>query len=227
MFRYFSNYYYTVPLEIFLNLLFIIIGLAKLKRIGRLKILIIYSIACLTQSLLGVMANVLSDRKPATCILLENSINVFVLLEFIFFYQFIIGALASRVARMLFRGVRIIVCLGTIYSWLSSNRFNETPCVFTIAESYLIIIPCLYFYFELFTYRPKVPLQHQADFWAVTGMLFLFLLLAPLFLQSGTLFLDASQPSDAYAMTFVGYAVLYIFFLNAVRCKIHMPKQSR
>jgi hypothetical protein len=222
--RYFSYYYYTIPIQILLNLIFIIVCLTHFKKIKGVRILLLYSSISFIQSLIGVYTS-LFERNDQTEKLVENSINLFMLFEFIIFYEFIIRATKSALVKWILNTVRILFCCIVIYYWKTGESFNITPCDFTISEGYLIIIPCLYYYYELFDEPATINLSQNSKFWVISGMLFFFIFITPLYLQSRSFFIASNHTSPAYSMTFIAYIILYIFFLNALKCQIRIQNQ--
>lgn len=225
MLQYFSTFYFTVPVQMALNIFFIIACLMNYGKIRGMRILLLYSVIALVQCLMGVYVNVLLKYSEEREMLLEGSVNIFMIIEFGVFYIFLIKSISSKFFKKILKSVLVIFPIITCYFWISTNSFKETPSNFTVAESYLIIIPCLYYYYELFNVPPVTDILNSPNFWIITGMLLLFIILIPLFLQSNNLHLNTPNLSRIYTITFIGYITLFSFFINALKCQLRIQKQ--
>jgi len=204
-----------------LNVFFVVSCVYNYKKIKGLRSLFLYSILSLSQSFIGIYVNVFKSYTIASEEFLENSINIFIVLEFIIFYLFLISAIKSRLIRMLMQLTLLMFLISTLSYWIISNGFNEGPAILTVLESYLIILPCLYYYYELFKIPSSKRILDESKFWTITGMLFLFAFLIPIFLQRNNIFWNFRYLyRTAYSITFIGYTILFVFFLKAIQCRI-------
>jgi len=222
MIEYFAKNYYTVPIQIILNLIFIIASVINFRKLTTLKILLPYAILSLLQSIIGVYLNSYVPYSLKVEKILESTINIFMLMEFILFYAYIISIFKNRqkVRRVLIV-VLIIYTIAIFWNWYFTDSFRQAPSSFTIIESYLIIIACLFYYLDLFQNSIPIPMSDNPQFWTITGMLLLFAFLTPLTLQLDnvyTNFLPIYNP--LYSLNFVGYSLLFIFLIISLRCQI-------
>ena len=180
-----------------------------------------YGIIALVQCLLGIYLNVFELYTYEREIFAQNSINVFMIIEFAIFYQFLIVSINSKLMKLLMKLILTIFLGIVFYFWIFSNSFNESPVAFTVVEAYLILLSCLFYYYELFMSPSKNKLMDQSKFWIITGMLFLFSFIIPLFLQRNNLYWNfADLYRSIYSLTFVGYILLFSFFIYALKCQI-------
>jgi len=222
MIEYFAKYYYTVPIQIILTVVFIALSLWHFNKLESFKILVPYGLISLVQCMVGVYLNVYDPYGKGVVVLLEQTINVFMLGEFIAFYAFIISLLKhKRKIQFILISVLIIYSLFIIVYWIYAKAFNEPPSAITVIESYLIIIGCLLYFYDLFVKSAPIKILKYPQFWAVTGMLILFAFLLPLTLQLNNIYLNFhSIYNPIYSLNFIGYSILFAFFIISVRCQI-------
>jgi len=84
-------------------------------------------------------------------------------------------------------------------------------------EGFLVILACLYFFFELFTLQPNKNLIAESSFWAVSGMLVLFSIVTPVFILVNYLFQN-NRPlfHTLYIINDISYSLLFITFIIAI-----------
>lgn len=218
-----SVYYLTVPVQFLLNLIFVAGCLLHFRRLRHMLLLLVYAIFALLQTAAGLYVNAFAKDHQAAAALLEHSVNIFGLIEFICFCLYIHTALVFRVPRLLLLLLCIIMTGWMLMHWLLSGSFESTPYHLMSLEAYLIILASLCYYFEIF-YRPVVlNLAREPRFWVITGMMFLSILLTPLFLQN---LHEPGMPSltKLYALTFIGYILFFIFLIHALKCQIQVEK---
>lgn len=217
--EYFSGVYFVI--QIMLNALFIITYMSNYKRIEGLQEILLYSAITLAECLFGAYLTLFSADTQAEA-LLEHSMNLFMLIEFIIFYLFLIRSIRSRFFTRILKTIIIIFPAMILYHWTA--RLHSNSAAFVIMEAYLIIIPCLFYYYELFRIPTPINLLREPRLWAISGILFLFILLAPLFLQGPALYIAANDLSSIYVITFIGYIILFIFFIAALICQMQIRK---
>ncbi len=221
MLRYFSTYYYIVPVQFILNLLFVIACSLNYNRIGNFKILLIYGLTALTQSIFATYIGVYMVSGQEKIKLIQNSINIFMLIEFILFNLFLIKSTSISSLRKILIGTSILFILVVLRYWFYTNAFNKSPFFLSVIESYLIIIGCLLYYYSNFTSADNIKIKDNPPFWIVTGMLFLFGCLLPVFLQWNNTYLQSLDIYNAvYLINFVGYIILFTFFILGLKCQI-------
>jgi len=191
------------------------------RKVKEFASLLVYGVLSLVQCFIGTYISIYTQHDPKSDTIIQNSINVFMLFEFLIFSQVIISSVRSRsIKRTL--GMAVAVFLVTVlYCWLFTAAFNKPPESLSVLESFLVIIGCLLYYFEMFTSPPNIKLLQHPRFWFITGMLLLFAFLLPLFLQGNNDLLNFTDLFNAvYMMNLIGYTILFIFFTIGMRCQI-------
>ncbi len=216
--EYLSKFYYTTSIQLILNLIFILTSIIHLKKIKNLRLLLIYSFFTLAQSLFGFYINIFEKYNLEQ--FLNDSVKVLALIEFVFFYNYIAQSLKTNIAKNILLTISSILAILIISNWLIFNHISDGPIInFLGIESFLLIIACLFYYFEFFKYV-KSPTNEKPIFWSISGIFILSLLLFPISLQDSYIYLSERIITRAYTITFMGYSVLFISFINAIKCQI-------
>lgn len=221
MLKYFSIFYYAVPVQMIVTSVFVINGMMHYRKVKAFVSLLAYGILSLVQCIVGTYISVYTPDSTKNNTIVQNSINLFMLLECLIFSQFIISSLGSGVIKRWLRAGSVVFVLIVLYHWVFTRSFSRPPESLSVLESFLVIIGCLLYYFEIFTSPPNIKLLQHPPFWFITGMLLLFAFLLPLFLQRDK---DLQNFVDlfnvVYTMNFIGYTILFIFFIIGMRCQI-------
>lgn len=226
---FFSASYFTVPVLLTLNLFFIVVALLNFRKIRELRVLLVYALFSFFRHLLDIYFNVFEEYSEITAKRAATTLRLFILVEFVLFYRFIGISLRSAMAKAALKILLPLFAIAVLAPWLSGNQAIPPTMNLSVAESYLIIFPILFYYYELFHHPPVKNLMKSPRFWGLTGIFFLFILIMPLSFQSGLLFIsDGPFMSDKpvrylHALNFIGYIVLFLFFINALRWKLQTP----
>lgn len=221
MIEYFSSFYFTVVVQLILNLLFIFYSILFIKKIKKLYLLLIYSILSLLKSLYSCYVHIFGQFDHGKEKAWENALCLFMSLEFIFFYLFIIRSISVKRSKLFFKTVFILFLCLLVFHWVSPVPLLKGIGINVIA-AYLVIIACLYYYYETFLSPPAIKLADNPVFWSITGMFFLSIIIIPIFLQKETIYIKSCLVKDSYPLTFIGYTILFVLFINALRCQIQL-----
>ncbi|MBL7735219.1 MAG: hypothetical protein JNL51_07165 [Chitinophagaceae bacterium] len=223
MSAYFARFYFTIPAQLTFNIIFIIAYALHYKKLKALGGILPYAIFALAQCIAGVYLYVSpsseTGEKP-----LENLMNVLMAVEFVFLYLFLISSIRSRLFRIALKTVMIIFPAAILYSLAFASSLDYAFARLTMIKTYLIVIPCLFYFYEFLIAPAAVNLFKEPRLWMISGILFLFMLLSPVFLQSPVPYIALYEPSGIYALTFIGYSILFIFFITALACQIRIQK---
>ncbi len=220
---FFSAFYFTVPVLLVLNLFFIAVSLMNLERIRELRILLVYALFSFFRHLLSIYFNVFEEYTGTAVERAGNPVHLFMLVEFVLFYRFIGISLRSNIAKVCLNILMPAFVLVVLGPWLFGVSVIKTVTNLSVAESYLIIFPILFYYYELFRHPPAKNIMLSPPFWGLTGMLFLFILIMPLSFQSGIILVTDEPLRYLHTLNFIGYIVLFLFFINALRCQLQIP----
>ena len=148
------------------------------------------------------------------------SISIFMLFEITIFFIYIKNNINNVKLKMtiktLFISFLILVfCIGINYSSLCYRSNSWLPVI----ESLFLIIPCFFYFFELFISH-KIILKNHSSFWVVTGILFYNCCSIPIYLLSE--YILKNMPSYfniVFSLNYILYTILFLLFIKAYLCK--------
>jgi len=103
----------------------------------------------------------------------------------------------------------------TIYEWFTLNQWSTFLTIVSTTESLLLIIPSLIYFIELMKSPPTLNLIKEPNFWIVTGILFLFVCITPLYL----FFKFTARNPEIQIIDYLAYATTILLFTKASLCK--------
>lgn len=214
-----DNSYYTEFLRVAFCIAVIIIYLIKGVKAGSSVYLAILCLASFLQELVVVC----DDLKPRKSIfgsnVSQNSLYPYLIVELACCLLYIKANIKSRkvkkvisLATLLFIFYTIIFC--TVHH-TSHYFYLQIPTV----EGFLIILFCLYYFYEIFTIRPDKKFSREPSFWAVSGMLVVLITLTPYFMLVNY-FENNYRPlfRVLYIVNDISYCLLFITFIIAIVC---------
>jgi hypothetical protein len=136
----------------------------------------------LLQSLVVEWLAGLSEKTVLTRRISHDSLYVYLLVELVCCLLFIRMHTRSPLARNVLLGGIILFIPYTFYYWFSNPKATDFNSNILTAEGFLIILACVYFFYELLTGRPDKNLFTEPAFWSISGMLVLFTVITPVFL---------------------------------------------
>ncbi len=228
--------FYTQFLMHLLSLVAIILFFIKKTKTKSLLYLVIIAIASFTESLTGDLSNL--TQKPLFIGIAAIVALIYLFIEIIYCVMFIKSHIQSRLAKKIISAGPIlliayaIILLATLFLTRHSATILNTkaktlfPYIYII-EGFLIVIPCLYFFYELFILDPINEQIKLPAVWAISGMLILSGTIAPLFLFVVYLYkTDPSMMHKLWAINYIAYCLLFITFIMAIRSDKKQSNQS-
>jgi len=216
LFRHTRSAFYTEFLMEFICILIILFYLAK----GRHKTLIylpIIAAASLIQ-ILTAHYDLLSSNKTIFGKFAKNhSIYLYLIFESTCCLLFLRSSITSPLIKKVLLACSIAFGIYSIVYWvLYYSTWQALPFIQNI-EGFLIIVTCLYYFYELFTVTPHKNLATGARIWVISGMLALFTAITPLFLFLNYLTKNDRQLADRfYLINNIGYTLFFLTFLLAI-----------
>jgi len=221
--------FYTLPLMIFLNALFLVLAsLQKIKE-KRIRIFILYPAVSLAQNLLYIflmLANGTIIKDHDTISLLDDySIIGFTQIEFLtlymyFYFQFQ-SALIKRKILMIGKVFLTTGILLSIYIcfFTSPATIGKFGSYLSVTSSFLLLIPSFYYFYTLFIEPPVKNLLKEPSFWITTGIAFLHGLNIPLFFTENYLIKEFTTVwYSLYSINYIANCILFILFIISVLC---------
>ena len=217
MWDFFREFYYMNLLLVIVSIILIVYGIVNYKKLAGLRLFIIYALASLIQLLLVITTISLGKFDEYQNTLLIQSINYFVLLDFILLYFFLYKLLTSKKVRMGMKISFFTFILFILYSFFLKDEIFKHPNIISLIEAFLIIIPVLFYINQCLINLPFKRLSDNPEFWVIVGVLFLFSTITPLFLVNT--FFPQMLYGSIYTLNYVSYTLLFICILYAFICK--------
>jgi hypothetical protein len=192
----------------------LIVSLRYYNRHKDLRIFTYYIFISLLQDLTGFFADPGKFNPITSTTIMASSENAFMLFEFIVCNYYILGHLSSVRRRM---AVKInALFFFSFLLWMGIwhyKRFYQST--FFIFESIFLVLPCLFYFYELFVNVGPDPLKNQPSFWVITGILFLNACSVPMLLTLGLL---GNYSHAAFCLNFILYSIFFILLIRAYLC---------
>jgi len=150
--------------------------------------------------------------------------SAFGIIEFAFFLYVLSEIIKKKSVRRL---IRITLVLNALIS-ASNILFFQTNTYTSISYSFgslLLVVFCIYYFFELFRYPKFIRLINEPSFWICSGLLFYYCCSFPLL--GLTTLLSYTPPllvRNAYILLIVLNSLLYTLFIIAFLCRIRIRK---
>jgi hypothetical protein len=221
--------FYTMPLMIVLNMLFLIVALRKRPTEKVYTIFIIYGALFLVENIAGICLSLfdkmLIKNSSFTTTVSAYSVLCFVLIEFIvfysfFFYQFNNKRIQNKIAvtGKIYAAAAVLLTLyASIFPFALTIK-NLTAYIY-VTSSILILIPAFYFFYTLFIEPPVKNLLQEPSFWITTGIAFLHSLNIPLFLiENYFLKKFITVWYSMYSINYIAYCFLFILLIISLVC---------
>lgn len=184
------------------------------KRHGNLRIFTYYIVFSLLSDLTSFFAYPYIPVWNLHMIVAMVTQVAFVLFDFIVCNLFILRYIGSPIRRRIIRinGLLFFGLLIFLYFGISLNAFGET---YLMLDSVFLVLPCLFYFYELFLTMNLLPLKNQPAFWVITGIFFLhtgdtLLLFAAPFL--------GSYAQAAYSLNFILFSLFFTLLIRAYLC---------
>lgn len=205
------------------------LGFKNWNRLKELRVIPLYAAAALLEDTIGLYCEFTYKRAKQGLIISSTAGNIFTLVEFILLLHFLLRSISSRQKRRITRGLEVLFLSYIIISWLSNPASHVAitdfqPEVYVLGNIFLIL-PCLFYFYELFNGSTYVNLKNHPGFWVVTGILFNNSCAIPLFLLLGLI--GRTMPTYTgliYSLNFLLYSILFSLQIKAILCTIQVSK---
>jgi hypothetical protein len=194
------------------------------QRMKQLKFIPYYTAVALLQDSIGFSYNYLSDHPNRMgAILVHTSENIFMLLEFILLNNFLLHSIVSKKKRRITKITAFIFLLILLAAWIIPTGDPMHKFGFLLAyyelfalESLFLVLPCLFYFYELFKLRAPINLRSDPPFWIATGILFYNSCSIPLFLLIPILKdkFPELRPT-IYSLNYILYSMFFLLLIRA------------
>jgi hypothetical protein len=231
MFDGWNERYYDEPFMFACELTAIILGIIyqRKNRIG--QFFICYTIIDVSMLIIMVYLEYFSaitnqEFQFSTYIINSISFLCELLAYFFFFQQMLQNRLIEKiigVLRVVFIGLTFFHLLNLLFFHIQITGKGDTYYLGTI-EFFFLIVPCLFYFAELFSNPSAKSLFKRPSFWITTGIFFYTFVSIPYYFIGPYLYISKYQFStELIALLFsLPYGITFLFLSKAFLCKTEL-----
>jgi hypothetical protein len=153
--------------------------------------------------------------------------NFFTVFEFCFYLGIISLIISHQQMKKIIRVVLLVYALTSTVNIIFIQKMKAFHTVTYAFGCLLIVIFCIYYFFELFKHPKSVKLKNNPAFWICSGLLFFYCCGFPLFGLSN--FLNGISEliiKNFYAIIIILNIFLYSLFTIAFLCRLKIRKYT-
>jgi hypothetical protein len=227
LFNWWIKNYFLDPLCALTALVGFIIFISKVPKKNELYIFSYYFIAYVFLKLV-FFVDITFSKTPfyLAGIRITNFFDyIFTLFEFLIFFLFFKKILCNnshkKVLTIICYLFMLIGCSLVLYDIYTFGRFRLASAYFLFnMQAISLLIPCAFYYLEIFKLRPTLDLLHEPSFWVVTGLSFFIISTLPFsLLLSSFLKAHPSLNDNLFDIFYVFYILLFAMIIKAYLCK--------
>ena len=216
-YKYLSQYFFSDWIMILITIIAFIVSIKHWNENRELNLITYYIGASVAIDLLCIYFELFIIGKFW---ILSILIIIFIIVEITIFFIYLSRAINSTKLKIVIKAIYISFFI--LVSYLVSIRpiiFNNLVSGIAVIESFCLVFPCLFYFYELFTSR-HIVLENQPSFWVVTGIFFYNSCSIPIFLLTDylnhKLIIDNSV---VLALNYILYSILFLLFIKAYLCR--------
>ena len=200
--------YYTEFLVEFMCVLIIIFYFSRARKNPKLIFSVVLAMASLLQGLFAeylTVTNQIFNSFANHCAIL-----IYIAIEVTCCLLFIRASIKSLTAKkIILIEIMLFIFWGTIY-WISNYTSWRSLQLIQIVEGFLIMLACLYYFYESLTQKPDKKKLTNYTFLIISSMLLLFGVISPLFLF--LYFFDQRYKALINSLFIINYLAYALFF---------------
>ena len=183
-----------------------------------IKPIVVYFVLTLAQSLVTTFEKYIMDPENKLTERISPSYVsgfIYINIEYYICSYLLSKFIKSKLIKKILRLSLIFMLSLAVFLWFTNLNMIKVISIFSTAESILLLLPSFYYFYEILYDPPVLQLNKEPSFWIVTGIIFLFICLLPVYLGLGILNrIDSIQTID-----YIGYALIILLFLKGISCK--------
>ena len=185
----------------------------------RLRYITYYIIIALINDSICVYSELFVINTRLKRRILSIAVSIFLLIEITIFFIYLYNNISNKKMKNI---TIILLSFFFIFSYLAIG--NSTFYYMSISwadalESLCLIIPCLFYFFELFKF-PEIAFKKKESFWVITGILFYMSASIPIFLLSDYIKKNIPAYFDIiFSLNYILYSILFLLFIKAYLCR--------
>jgi len=200
------------------SLIAMITGIIKYKKKPELKPFAAYAFASLAQTVILMLTSRTGYSQEIGNIVHTTSMNLFLLIEIFTAFYFFLLVLEFPITKQITRWLLVLCLSALLVYWTLINGFFAEPIKVYILESVIILIPCLFYFYEKFKKNAVPVLLQEPSFWVAFGFLLYFSCTLPFFLME-SLFKETVHFGETSFINYAGYGTLFLLVTKAFLCK--------
>ena len=226
--NHFAQSFYADFLLFFISIFALYISIVRKEKHSLLRLFPYYFISYIILLLLLYTHIIFFLNSRSNHIMLQidsYSDYIFTLIEFIVFMHFFYNVIDNQ------RKKRIIILLSMLFLLLFAFNFisesilynninpNTVNRIYTI-ESSILLIPSLFYYFEIFKKPTTMNLMRESSFWVVTGIFFSMICSLPYCVIENYIRKNNSQLyPQLFSIFYIFYSLLFMMIIKAYLCE--------
>ena len=228
LFNQFSRQFYTDLIVLIVAIYGLSISIIKKKKHPLLRLFPFYFIAYIILILIlyiSLISYFDSSSSHKMSKIVMGSDYIFTLIEFLIFMHFFYNIINGTSKK------RLIVLLITLFSlayifYLANDLIHykiiksDTVTVVYTLESAVLLIPSVFYYFQIFTKPPTINLIRESSFWVVTGIFFSMICSLPYCIVENYLKkFNSELYAQLFAILYILYCLLFLMIIKAYFCE--------
>jgi hypothetical protein len=228
LFNQFSSQYYSGLIVLVMAISGLSISIIRKKEHYSLRLFPFYFIAYIILTLIfyiNVISYINSPSNQNISIMVTGSDYIFTLIEFLIFMHFFYNIINSTSKKRLI-ALLITLFLLVYISYLANdlilyrNIKTDTVTIVYTLESAVLLIPSIFYYFQVFTNPPTINLRKESSFWVVTGIFFSMICSLPYCIIENYLRkINSSLYVQLFAILYILYCLLFLMIIRAYLCQ--------
>jgi hypothetical protein len=216
-----ADTFYVPIVMLALSIVTIVIGFVNRSKFKYLRLLPIYALTSAVQITVCLAAFEISFFVP----LVNSSIIIFVVVESVIFFNLLSHLIKSKILKTSMKLILVFFTLFSAFIWTKFRFEDCLPICFNIINSTCLIIPCLFYFYELFKVPPSISLSDQPAFWITIGFSFMTICSIPFYLLENYFYYDLPNFYDQICtLNYVFYCLIFMLICKAFLCRPEIVK---
>jgi hypothetical protein len=206
--------FYCAGLMILTTMAALVVSITHYRRHRSLRIFTYYIALSLLADITAFFAFPYPPNWNFRLVVAAITTNAFLLFEFIVCNLFILRYIGSPLRRRIIR-INGLLFFGLLIFGVAMTYPHFMMAYYIVLDSIFLVLPCLIYFYGLFSTANLWPLTDQPAFWVVTGILFLHACDIPLQM---TIYFLGSHQETAYTLNYILFSVFFILLIRAYLC---------
>lgn len=227
LFDYWSSSYYTIPFCILTAMIGLTLFFLKKDKRRATQIFVYYFISYVLLSLIFSASAVVINKSQRHALIIADRFSdyIFTLIEFLIFFLFFQKTLERAIHRKVLKIICFVFLLIGIILLVRDTylkglpQLHSTHLLFNL-QVLGLLVPCIFYYVEVFRLKPMVDLFHEPSFWVTTGLIFFMICTFPLSLSTDYLYkTNQILYRSLFSLFYIFYILLFLMIIRGHLCK--------